>query len=187
MKFRFIALCCFLYTTSMIGQALEVGDQLPHFNAKDENGATWNSDQVKSTFTVFYFYPAAMTGGCTKQACAYRDSYEEFNDLDVTVVGISGDEPQNLKHFKNSYSLNFPLLSDVKGELATLFGVSMRDGGTISREIDGASIDFFRGVTTSRWTFVIDSNRKIIYKNNKVNASEDSATVLQLIKEHKAR
>ena len=63
----------------------------------------------------------------------------------------------------------------------------MRDGGTISGEIDGASIDFFRGVTTSRWTFVIDSNRKIIYKNNKVNASEDSATVLQLIKEHKAR
>ena len=125
-----------------------------------------------------------MTGGCTKQACAYRDNKADFDKMNATVIGVSGDEVSNLKHFKNTYQLNFPLLSDDTGQIAKTLGVPARDGGSINKEIDGENILLVRGVTTPRWTFVLDKNRKIIYKNAQVNASEDSATIMAVIKNH---
>ncbi len=166
-------------------QELQLGDRVPAFSATDDAGNKWDSSNVTSEFLVVYFYPAAMTSGCTKQACSYRDDKATFDKLGVQIIGVSGDEVKNLKHFKNTYQLNFPLLSDTKGTIAAIFGVPTRKGGTISREINGENFLLTRGITASRWTFVLDKNMKIIYKNNQVNASEDSQNVKQLIKTYK--
>ncbi|WP_456377879.1 redoxin domain-containing protein [Lutibacter sp.] len=163
---------------------LKVGDKVSEFSASADDGTIWNSNKVKTNFLVVYFYPAAMTGGCTKQACAYRDDKASFDKMGVTVIGVSGDEIENLKHFKESYQLNFPLLSDAEGTIAKTFGVPTKDGGSITREFNGESFLLKRGITASRWTFVLDKNMKIIYKNSEVNAAEDSEIVKNIIKNY---
>ncbi len=163
---------------------LNVGDTITEFSTLDENGTLWESANVSSPFLVVYFYPAAMTGGCTKQACAYRDDKASFDALGVTVVGVSGDEVKNLKHFKDSYQLNFPLLSDNEGVISSIFGVPTGKGGSITREIEGENYLLVRGITTPRWTFVLDKDRKIIYKNADVNAVEDAEKVKKVIQNY---
>jgi peroxiredoxin Q/BCP len=163
---------------------LSIGDEVSHFSAFDDQGNVWKSSDLNSDFLVVYFYPAAMTGGCTKQACAYRDDKTSLDELGASVVAVSGDEVKNLKIFKESYQLNFPLLSDNEGNISKLFGVPTNIGGSITREINGENFLLNRGITAPRWTFVLDKNRKIIYKNAEVNAEEDSNNVKKLIKEY---
>lgn len=161
---------------------VETGDKAPQFFAKDDSGEIWNSDDyIGKKVLVVYFYPAAMTGGCTKQACAFRDDKSKLDALDVIVVGVSGDEIENLKYFKEAHNLNFPLLSDLDGEIANKFGVPVKGGGSIVRNIEGSDITLNRGVTTSRWTFVIDKSGKVAYKNTQVNAAEDSQQTIDII------
>lgn len=175
-------------TVSMMSQnanELKIGDKVSEFSGTDDTGANWKSSTVKSDFLVVYFYPAAMTGGCTAQACAYRDDKATFDKMDATIIGISGDEVKNLKYFKESSQLNFPLISDSKGDISKTFGVPTKEGGSITREIAGENFLLVRGITASRWTFVLDKNRKIIYKNAEVNAAEDSKKVMEVIKNYK--
>lgn len=184
MKTIFATLFTFLL---IIGQAnsqeLKVGDKAPKFTATSDDGSKWNiGDYIGNKFVVVYFYPAAMTGGCTAQACAYRDMKNEISSADAVVVGISGDNVEGLKLFKKANDLNFTLLSDESGNIAKKFGVPLRDGGTISREIDGKSFDLVRGVTSSRWTFIIDKQGNIAYKNTEVDAGKDSQQILEFIK-----
>ncbi|MBK5207968.1 MAG: peroxiredoxin [Flavobacteriaceae bacterium] len=164
---------------------LKIGDQISEFSGIDDTGANWRSNNVKTDFLVVYFYPAAMTGGCTAQACAYRDDKATFDKIGATIIGISGDEVKNLKYFKEADHLNFPLISDSDGVISKTFGVPIKEGGSITREIGGENQLFSRGITASRWTFVLDKNRKIIYKNEEVNAAEDSKKVLEVIKKAK--
>jgi len=126
-----------------------------------------------------------MTPGCTKQACAYRDNAKELEAVGAQVVGVSGDSVVNLAAFKKMHQLNFPLLSDVNGVIANRFGVPSRSGGKINREIDGQKLDFFRSSSMSRWTFIIDKEGKVLYKNTKVKATEDTKTVIDIIKSFK--
>ena len=92
---------------------LKIGDKAPIFEAFDEDGKSWKSaDYVRKKIMVVYFYPAAMTGGCTKQACSFRDDKSNLEELDVEVIGISGDDPANLKIFRKAHDLNFTLLAD---------------------------------------------------------------------------
>ncbi|WP_319482822.1 peroxiredoxin [uncultured Draconibacterium sp.] len=168
---------------SSFSQELNVGDKAPSFSTVADNGSTWNvNDHLGDKFIVVYFYPAAMTGGCTKQACAYRDLKTEIDAADALVVGISGDNVEGLQLFKKANDLNFPLLSDENGDIAGKFGVPTRDGGTITREIDGQSFDLVRGTSASRWTFIIDKKGTIVYKNTDVDASTDSAEILDFLK-----
>lgn len=164
---------------------LKIGDKVSEFSGIDDTGANWKSSTVKTDFLVVYFYPAAMTGGCTAQACAYRDDKTSFDKMGATIIGISGDEVKNLKYFKESSQLNFPLISDSNGAISKTFGVPTKEGGSITREIAGENFLLVRGITASRWTFVLDKNRKIIYKNAEVNAAEDSKKVMEVIKKHK--
>ena len=82
------------------------------------------------------------------------------------------------------YQLNFPLLSDNKGNVARIFGIPTGEGGSITREIHGENYLLVRGITTPRWTFVLDKNRKIIYKNAEVNAIEDAKNVKNVIQNY---
>lgn len=169
------------------GDPLKTGEKVPDFTAKDENGEDWTLSEQRSDYIVIYFYPAAFTGGCTKQACSYRDHDTQFKLLNTTVVGISGDEYGNLGKFREHHRLNFSLLSDPEGRIAEIFGVPTRDGGSIKREIEGQSLQLSRGVTTSRWTFVIDVNGKLIYRDKNVSAATDPETVLEFITTHEER
>lgn len=162
---------------------LKIGDLAPKFEAKDDLGRDWKSSStLEKQYLVVYFYPAAMTGGCTKQACGYRDNMEDFKLLGVKVVGISGDPVSNLQLFKKAHNLNFSLLADEKGEIAKKFGVPVKTGGSIVQMIDNQEITMTRGSTTARWTFVMDKKGKIIYINNAVNAEKDTQEVLEAIK-----
>ncbi len=186
MKKLFIA---FVFLLSIVingfsqSEVLKVGDKAPEFSATTDDGSVWDlKNYIGKQNIIVYFFPAAMTAGCTKEACAYRDFKVDIQSADGLVVGISGDNVDGLKLFKKAENLNFPLLSDSKGEIAAKFGVPTRDGGKITREIDGKSYDLVRGITASRWTFIIDKKGNISYINEKVDAPNDAGQVLQFLK-----
>ena len=182
MKTIFSFLVAVVFAGSALAQ-VAVGDKAPVFAATTDEGSTWKlTDYLGKKNVVVYFYPAAMTGGCTKQACAYRDAQPAIESANAVVVGISGDNPEGLKLFKKAENLNFTLLSDEKGEIAKSFGVPVKDGGTITREVEGNSYDLTRGATASRWTFIIDKKGNIVYKNEQVDAAKDAEAVLAFLK-----
>ncbi|MCL4151494.1 UNVERIFIED_CONTAM: hypothetical protein GTU68_050336 [Idotea baltica] len=164
--------------------SVNVGDDAPSFTVKDDTGADWkSSDHFGKKVVVVYFYPADMTGGCTKQACGFRDDLGKLKDLGVEVVGVSGDTVRNHQLFKKAEGLNFTLLADVKGKVATGFGVPFTAGAkSITRTIDGKEETLTRMGTAKRWTFVVDKNGKVAYKDSKVKAAEDSKTIMAEVK-----
>ena len=165
---------------------LAVGQEVPTFNANDHNGHLWQSESQADggKYRVFYFYPAAMTGGCTRQACNYRDRLLNIKESHVEILGISADPVTNLKIFRDAYDLNFTLLSDVNSLIAQRFGVPIRKGGSIERTVDGQDITMTRSYTLARWTFVADPQGKLIYVNTSVEAAMDGDVVLAAIKKH---
>ncbi|WP_437206794.1 peroxiredoxin [Planctomicrobium sp. SH664] len=162
----------------------KVGDEAPTFSAQDDTGADWKSaDHVGKKILVVYFYPADMTGGCTKQACGFRDDLSDLAALDVEVVGVSGDSVENHKVFKKAHNLNFALLADPEGKVAEAFGVPFKKKeGTVNVEVDGKTIPLVRGGSASRWTFVIDKTGKIVHKDESVKAAQDSKEVAKVVK-----
>lgn len=183
MKTLLAAFFIFLSLSILAQNGLSKGDKVPSFSATADDGSTWElKNNMGDKFLVIYFYPAAMTGGCTAQACAYRDLSSELASQNARVVGVSGDKPESLQFFKKAHNLNFTLLSDSSGEIAQLFGVPTRSGGKFKGEFGGQDFELERDVTTSRWTFIIDKNGKVVYKNEQVNASEDSQEVLNFLR-----
>lgn len=168
------------FTLSAEDVQLTVGDAAPAFEAKTDAGKDWKSADFADKTLVVYFYPAAMTGGCTKQACAYRDDQKALADKGVEVVGVSGDFVPALALFKKAEKLNFTLLSDPNGSIAKKFGVPFGTGGKIKREVDGKEHTLVRGVTTKRWTFVLKDG-EVAYKNDKVDAAGDSKIILAFL------
>jgi peroxiredoxin Q/BCP len=162
---------------------LKVGDPAPTFEATDDQGNAWkSSDHVGKKVIVVYFYPADLTGGCTAQACGFRDDMKKLADQGVEVVGVSGDSVKNHQIFKKVKELNFTLLADEEGALATKFGVPFGAGGKFNtNDENGQPVQLTRGVTIQRWTFVIDKDGKIADKLTKVKAGEDSKRVLNMI------
>jgi thioredoxin-dependent peroxiredoxin len=164
-------------------RGVNVGDSLPVFSATDDQGKTWHStDHVGKKVLVIYFYPGDFTGGCTKQACAYRDDMSKLTDKGVEVIGISGDTPRTHELFKKDKHLNFTLLADENGAIARQFGVPTTPGGKASATTaDGQKLDITRTATDRRWTFIINKDGKVVYKNDKVDAPADSKHVLEIL------
>jgi thioredoxin-dependent peroxiredoxin len=104
--------------------ALQIGDKIPNFTAKDTNNNDFDSTTIVGQKpVVIYFYPKDNTPGCTAQACSFRDQYEDFKDIGAEVIGISGDTVASHEKFAKRYKLPFLLLSDNSGKLRKLFGV----------------------------------------------------------------
>jgi peroxiredoxin Q/BCP len=101
---------------------LAVGDKAPAFSLPDADGKTVKLSDFKGRKVIVYFYPAASTPGCTKQACDFRDSLAELNDAGLDVVGISPDKPEKLAKFRDNEGLTFPLLSDPDKKVLTAYG-----------------------------------------------------------------
>ncbi len=140
------------------------GDQAPDFELKDQTGTTRQlSEMLKSGPVVLFFYPAAMTAGCTKESCHFRDLAAEFAAAGGQPVGISRDAPSKQKQFDDKHSLGFPLLADTERTVAESFGVK---GGIL-----GLS-------PVKRATFVIDRDRivrAVIKSEVQMNTHADKA------------
>ncbi|PIZ29772.1 MAG: thioredoxin-dependent thiol peroxidase [Alphaproteobacteria bacterium CG_4_10_14_0_8_um_filter_53_9] len=102
---------------------LSIGDKVTGISLRDQNNSLISLDDIKSKWVLIYFYPKALTSGCTVQACALRDAEEDLKDLDITVLGVSPDAPALLKKFEDKEGLNFSLLSDEDHSVAEKFGV----------------------------------------------------------------
>lgn len=104
--------------------AIKVGDKAPDFTLPDANGNNVSlSDFLGNKSVVVYFYPKDDTPGCTKESCAFRDSYEVFKEMGAEVIGISGDSTDSHQKFASKYQLPFILLSDSDNKVRKLFGV----------------------------------------------------------------
>ena len=102
---------------------LEAGAAAPEFTLKDQNGASVSLADLKGQKVILYFYPEALTEGCTKQACDFRDNLNSLKSAGYTVVGVSRDEPAKLAEFVKRDGLNFTLLSDPDRAVHELYGV----------------------------------------------------------------
>jgi peroxiredoxin Q/BCP len=189
---KFVA-CCLVSVFMMNSDAviasanekvdLKVGDPAPEFEVEDDKGEPWKpQDHFGKKIVVVYFYPADMTGGCTKQACAFRDDFPKLEDEGVEVVGVSGDSAANHRLFKKAHNLNFALLADVDGKVADAFGVPVtREEKSVKATIDGKEEVLTRHVTAKRWTFVIGTDGKIASKNTSVVAADDSKAIMEVV------
>lgn len=100
-----------------------VGQKAPEFSALNQNGQPVTLADFSERFIILYFYPKAMTPGCTTQACEIRDHAEAFQSRNARVLGMSPDAPARLQKFIDKQSLNFELLSDEDHSIADKFGV----------------------------------------------------------------
>ncbi len=184
------ALCLFVGLGVASGETegqspvLAVGDKAPEFNANTHAGDLWQTEEHvgHGKYVVVYFYPAAMTGGCTKQACGYRDQAADLSGLDVEVIGISADPVNNLKVFRDAHNLNFTLLSDVNGCIARRFGVPISKGGSFKTTIADKEVTLKRPHTFARWTFILGQDGKVLYKDTNVDASRDTQKALEFLR-----
>jgi peroxiredoxin Q/BCP len=101
---------------------LEPGDQAPDFTLTDADGGQVSLSALRGQRVIIYFYPAAMTPGCTKQACDFRDSKKDLSDAGFAVLGISPDSPAKLAKFRDRDGLTFPLLSDPDKAVLKAYG-----------------------------------------------------------------
>ncbi|KJR06915.1 thioredoxin-dependent thiol peroxidase [Gordonia sp. PS3] len=101
---------------------LSVGDKAPAFTLPDSTGKPVSLSDYAGRKVIVYFYPAAMTPGCTKQACDFRDNLAELNDEGIDVIGVSPDKPEKLAEFVERDQLTFPLLSDPEKEVLAAWG-----------------------------------------------------------------
>ncbi|MGW3653448.1 peroxiredoxin [Streptomyces sp. NPDC000878] len=126
---------------------VNVGDKIEDFELPDESGAPRRlSELLADGPIVLFFYPAALSAGCTAEACHFRDLAAEFAAVGARPVGISGDSVDRQQEFAQSHTLGMPLLSDVDGTVRELFGVKRG----------------FSMIPTKRVTFVIAQDRTVL-------------------------
>jgi peroxiredoxin Q/BCP len=139
---------------------LEPGDAAPDFTLPDADGAEVTLSALRGRKVIVYFYPAAMTPGCTKQACDFRDSLDSLQAAGYAVLGVSPDKPEKLAKFRDRDGVTFPLLSDVSKETLQAwgaFGEKTMYGKTVTGVI--------------RSTFVVDEDGRIELAQYNVKAT----------------
>ncbi len=109
---------------------LSVGDTAPNFTVKDTIGKTVTLSEYAGKPVVMYFYPKDDTPGCTKEACSFRDNYEQYLSKGITVFGVSLDDEASHQQFTEKFNLPFPLLADVDGAIAKAYDVLTERNGT---------------------------------------------------------
>ncbi|GAB3672707.1 thioredoxin-dependent thiol peroxidase [Saccharopolyspora tripterygii] len=129
---------------------LSDGDAAPEFSLPDADGNTVSLSDFRGRSVVVYFYPAASTPGCTKEACDFRDSLAELNDAGFEVLGVSPDKPAKLAKFRDNEGLTFPLLSDEDRAVMTAWG-AFGEKKNYGKVVQGVI----------RSTFVVDADGKI--------------------------
>ncbi|PHM63779.1 thioredoxin-dependent thiol peroxidase [Xenorhabdus ishibashii] len=152
---------------------LKAGDKAPQFSLPDQDGETINLSDFKGQRVLVYFYPKAMTPGCTVQACGLRDSIDELKSANVEVLGISTDAPEKLSRFVEKEMLNFTLLSDIDHQVAEQFGV-WGEKQFMGKIYDGIH----------RISFLINSQGEVEHVFNKFKTSDHHQVVLDYLNRH---
>ncbi len=149
--------------------AIDRGDVVPDFELPDQDGVPRRlSDLLAAGPVVLFFYPAALSTGCTAEACNFRDLAAEFREAAAQRVGISRDEPSRQKQFADRHGFDYPLLSDPDSKVAATFGVKRKlPLGPLS---------------TKRMTFVIDTDRKVLdVIHAETNMNDHAARALEAL------
>jgi peroxiredoxin Q/BCP len=102
---------------------LSIGDKAPDFRLADQDGVMYALGDYKGKWVLLYFYPKDDTPGCTKEACAMRDTMPKFRKTGLQVFGVSVDTMKSHKKFQEKFGLNFPLLADERKEVVEAYGV----------------------------------------------------------------
>lgn len=146
---------------------VNVGDRAPDFELKDKDGNTVRLSHYRGKQNVVvYFYPKDETPGCTAQACSFRDSYEDFQEVGAEVIGISGDSQRSHAGFVENHALPFLILSDPKGRVRKDYG----------------AYDLL-GLIPGRVTFVIDKDGKVIHKfDSQLSPTKHIREALEILK-----
>lgn len=153
---------------------LEIGTTAPEFTLPNQNGEQKSLSDFKGKWVVLYFYPKALTPGCTVQACALAEHKNELDSLNAVAVGVSADKESLLKRFEDKKELNFTLLGDTSDNQEML--KSYHAWGLkkfIGREYDGIH----------RITYIIDPHGKIAHSIAKVKTKTHHEEVLNFLKE----
>lgn len=144
---------------------MKPGDRVPEFELPDQTGTPRSLTSLLANGpVVLFFYPAAMTPGCTREACHFRDMAQDFDAVGASRVGISTDAVDKQSRFADSQRFDYPLLSDADGKVAEMFGVRR---GLLGRFLP-----------VKRTTFVIDTDRtvlEVIASEVNMNAHADKA------------
>ena len=149
---------------------LEVGDKAPEFSLPDADGKTVSLADYRGRKVIVYFYPAASTPGCTKEACDFRDNLGELNDAGLDVLGISPDKPAKLAKFRDEQRLTFPLLSDPDRAVLTAWGAYGE------KTMYGKTV---QGVIRS--TFVVDEKGRIAVAQYNIRAAHTTTNIQKLL------
>jgi len=130
---------------------IKIGDKIPAFTLPDQNGNNFKIDSIlgKKNLVIF-FYPKDDTPGCTREACYFRDQYEDFLEANAEVIGISGQSIESHKNFATKYNLNYTILSDSNNVVRKNFGVPSN----------------MFGLVPGRVTYVINTAGEVIYMFN---------------------
>ncbi len=141
----------FAFLTRLGAEPLKVGDAAPVLTAKTDTGATLNLGEIyqANDYTLVWFYPKALTGGCTKQGCSLRDAATDLTKKNVAVIGVSTDTVEKQKEFKDVNHFPFPLLADTDKAVLKAFGQS----GTLG--------------FASREAYLINRAGRIVYHDEK--------------------
>ncbi|WP_339629918.1 thioredoxin-dependent thiol peroxidase [uncultured Maribacter sp.] len=147
---------------------LKIGDKVPSFTAKDQNGNTISLDDYKGKKLIVFFYPKASTPGCTAEACNLRDNYKELQTEGYELLGVSADSEARQAKFKDKYKFPFPLLADEDHTVINAFGV-WGPKKFMGREYDGIH----------RKTFVVDGDAIVTKVIDKVKTKDHAAQLLE--------
>ena len=151
---------------------LAPGDKAPAFSLPDADGNKVSLSDYKGRRVVVYFYPAASTPGCTKQACDFRDNLHDLNGAGLDVVGISPDKPEKLAKFRDAEGLTFPLLSDPERKVLTAYGAFGE------KKMYGKTV---QGVIRS--TFLVDEKGKIAVAQYNVKAAHTTTNIQKILEQ----
>lgn len=145
---------------------LSVGDTAPSFTAKDTNGNTVSLSDFAGKPVVLYFYPKDDTPGCTKEACSFRDNYGQYLSKGIAVLGVSMDDEASHQAFTQKFSLPFPLLADVDGDITKAYAVEGERAGMRYAQ---------------RVTYLIGSDGKIDQVYTTINTETHASDILTAI------
>jgi thioredoxin-dependent peroxiredoxin len=148
-------------------QTIQVGKKAPDFTLPDEHGKPITLSSYRGKKVILYFYPADDTPGCTAQACGFRDNFEEIEEKNAVVIGISPDNAQSHQKFRTKYNLPFILLSDSDHAVAEKYG-AWGEKSSFGKT--------YMGIIRSH--FVIDEQGKIMDAQIKVNAKASPTLAL---------
>ncbi|MDY6774934.1 MAG: thioredoxin-dependent thiol peroxidase [Halobacteria archaeon] len=150
---------------------MQEGDTPPDFSLENQDGEEVSLSEYEGRKVVLYFYPRADTPGCTTEACGFKDVYDDIEDENAVVLGVSDDPIDDLKKFEEKYDLPFDLLSDESGEVATEYDAYGE------KKMFGNSFD---GVF--RKTYVIDEEGKVEKIYDDVSPEEHAEEILEVIR-----